>query len=84
MRVQTTEPWTRIVVSAVGLLVGTFSFFCYQIGAPVWIWATVGLGSAIFIGCGVFGRKAYLDRELQKMKGEGPARLLDAIIDRSI
>ena len=73
-----------MVIVGMGLFIGAFSFFCYQIGAPVWIWAAVGLGSAIFIGCGVFGRKAYLDRELQKMKGEGPARLLDAIIDGSI
>jgi len=79
--VQTVEPWKRILIIAIGLLGGAFSFVCYRLGAPVWIWAAFSLCSGIIVLCGAFGRKAYLDRELKKMGGEGPTRILDAIIN---
>jgi len=31
------------------------------------------------IFCGAFGRKAYIDRELQKMSDDWPRKILDAI-----
>lgn len=79
LHVQTVEPWKRILFITMGLLGGAFSFLCFRLGAPVWIWAAFALCSAIVVLCGAFGRKAYLDRELQKMKSEGATRLLDAI-----
>jgi hypothetical protein len=81
LRVQTVEPWKRILIMAISLLAGAFSFVCYRFGAPVWIWAAFTLCSAIILLCGAFGRKAYLDRELQKMRVDGPTRVLDAIIN---
>ncbi|MBL9167470.1 MAG: hypothetical protein JNN07_06985 [Verrucomicrobiales bacterium] len=81
LHVQTVEPWKRILIFAMGLLVGAFSFLCFRVGAPVWIWVGFALCSAVIVLCGAFGRKAYLDRELQKMKDEGATRLLDAIIN---
>jgi hypothetical protein len=79
LHVQTVEPWKRFLIITMGLLGGAFSFLCFRLGAPVWIWAVFALCSAIVVLCGAFGRKAYLDRELQKMKSEGATRLLDAI-----
>lgn len=81
LRVQTVEPWKRILIMAIGLLAGVFSFVCYRFGAPVWIWAALTLCSVIILLFGAFGRKAYLDRELQKMRVDGPTRILDAIIN---
>lgn len=81
LQVQTVEPWKRLFVIAMGLLIAAFAFVCYRGGAPVWFWVALAVCSTIVILCGAFGRKAYLDRELQKMKDEGPTRVLDAIIN---
>ena len=81
LHVQTVEPWKRILIITMGLVGGAFSLLCFRLGAPVWIWAAFALCSAIITLCGAFGRKEYLDRELQKIKDEGPSRLLDAIIN---
>lgn len=79
LHVQTVEPWKRIVIAVMGLLVGTFAFICFRGGAPWWIWVPFGLGSAFIVLCGAFGKKAYIDRELKKMSDDGPRRILDAI-----
>jgi hypothetical protein len=79
LHVQTVEPWKRVFVILLGLSGGVFSFVCYRGGAPIWIWTSFGLGSLAIILCGALGRKAYLDRELQKLKDDGPTRILDAI-----
>ena len=81
LRVQTVESWKRILIITLGLLGLAFSFLCFRHGAPWWIWTAFALCSTIVVFCGAFGRKAYLDRELQKMKDEGPTRVLDAIIN---
>jgi hypothetical protein len=79
LQVQTVEPWKRIVIAVLGLLVGLFALVCYRGGAPWWIWGPFGLGSIIVILCGAFGRKAYIDRELRKMSDDLPRKILDAI-----
>jgi len=79
LQVQTVEPWKRILISVLGLLVGLFALMCYRGGAPWWIWVPFGLGSVMVIFCGAFGRKAYIDRELQKMSDDWPRKILDAI-----
>lgn len=79
LRVQTVDSWKRILIIVMGLLGGGFTFMCYRGGAPMWVWVGFGLCSVVVVLCGVFGRKAYLDRELEKMTDEGPRRILDAI-----
>jgi hypothetical protein len=79
LKVQTVEPWKRVGISVMGLLVGALAYTCYRGGAPWWIWVPFGLGSIFIILCGLLGRKAYIDRELQKLTEDGPTRLLDAI-----
>ena len=79
LSVQTVEPWKRISIAVLGLLVGSFAAVCYRGGAPWWIWVAFGLTSAFVVLCGLSGRKAYIDRELQKLSKEGPRRILDAI-----
>jgi hypothetical protein len=81
LRVQTVEPWKRVLIMAIGVLVGAFSFMCYRFGAPEWLWAAFSLCAIIILLCGAFGRKSYLDRELQKLADDGPTRILDAIIN---
>jgi hypothetical protein len=81
LRIQTVEPWKRIVIVTIGLLFGALSLICYLKEAPVWIWAAFGLASAIIVLCGAFGRKAYLVRELKKLKDEAPSAILDAIVN---
>ncbi len=81
LRVQTVESWKRILFITLGLLVGAFSFLCFRLEAPWWLWAAFALGSAIIVFLGAFGRKACLDRELQKLKDEGPTTVLDAILN---
>jgi hypothetical protein len=79
LKVQTVEPWKRMLIIGMGLLGGVFSYVCYRGHAPVWIWGGFGLCSVAIILCGAFGRKAYLDRELQKLTDDISARILDAI-----
>ena len=81
MHVQTVELWKRGLVIVIGLLAGAFSFLCYRGGAPVWFWAVAAACSSAIILVGIVGRKAYLDRELQKLTEDGPVRILDAIIN---
>lgn len=81
LRVQTLEPWKRILIITLGLLFGAFSYLCFRLDSPWWLWAAFALGAVIIVCCGAFGRKAYLDREIQKMKDAGPTRVLDAIIN---
>ena len=79
LHVQTVEPWKRVFVIVLGLSGGVLSFVCYRGGAPIWIWTSFGVCSLAIVLRGVLGRKAYLDRELQKLKDDGPTRILDAI-----
>jgi fatty acid desaturase len=79
LSIQTVEPWKRIAIAVLGLLAGAFAVVCYRGGAPWWIWVPFGLASVTVVLCGVFGRKAYIDRELQKLSEEWPRRILDAI-----
>lgn len=64
-----------------GLAVGVIAYGCYWGGAPWWIWAPFGLGAVVIVLCGLLGRKAYIDRELQKLSEDMPTRILDAIIN---
>lgn len=84
LRVRTVEPWKRILIISMGLLVGAFSFLCFRLEAPWWVWGPFALGASVCIFCGAFGSKAYVDHELKKMKAEGPTRVLDAIINGMI
>jgi hypothetical protein len=84
LTVQTIEPWKRILFVVLGLPIAGLSFMCYRGGAPVWIWVAFALCSLVLVLCGAFGRKAYLDRELQKLRDEGPTRVLDAIVNALI
>ncbi len=81
LHVQTVGPWKRVLFIVAGLLAGLFSFVCYRGGAPVWFWVVVAACAAAVVLLGVFGRKAYLDRELRKFADDGPVRILDAIIN---
>lgn len=79
LHIQTVEPWKRVLFVALGLLCGLLPLFCYLKGAPVWIWVPFALGSVALVVLGAFGKKAYLNRELQKLGEEGPTRILDTI-----
>lgn len=79
LHVQTLEPWKRGIVVAIGLLTAAFAFVCYREGAPLWFWATATACALTVILAGVFGRKASLERELQKLAEDAPRRILDAI-----
>jgi hypothetical protein len=84
LRVQTVEPWKRIFVIGVGLFLGALSFLAFRSEAPMWVWGMFAIFSAFSVLCGAFGRKAYLDRELKKLKDAGPTAVLDAIISALI
>src|SRR5512133_2560333 len=79
LRVQIVEPWKRAFIVFLGILAAGFAFLCYRGGAPAWFWVAAGAAAAAVILIGVFGRKAYLDRELSKLKEDAPSRILDAI-----
>jgi hypothetical protein len=79
LHVQTLEPWKRGVVIAIGLLAAAFAVACYRGGAPLWFWGTAAAGALTIILAGAIGRKAYLERELQKLTEDAPRRILDAI-----
>ena len=79
LHVQTLEPWKRGMVIVIGLLAATFAFVCYRGGAPLWFLAAAAAGALAIILAGAFGRKVYLERELQKLTEDAPRRILDAI-----
>lgn len=79
LHVQTLEPWKRALVILVGLLAALFAFICCRGGAPLWFWALAGGCAMAIMLAGAFGRKAYLERELQKLAEDAPRRILDAI-----
>src|SRR5438093_9911098 len=56
LHVQTVEPWKRILIVTMGLVGGAFSFLCFRLGAPVWIWAAFALCSAIIATRPFFGQ----------------------------
>jgi len=79
LQVQTVEPWKRGVVIVIGLLAAAFALVCYRGGAPLWFWGSAVAGAMAIILAGAFGRKAYVERELQKLTQDAPRRILDAI-----
>ncbi len=79
LHVQTLEPWKRGVVIAIGLLAAAFAVVCSRGGAPLWFWASAAAGALAIILAGAFGRRVYLERELQKLTEDAPRRILDAI-----
>lgn len=79
LHVQTVETWKRILIIVFGLLGGALSFVSYRAGVPVWVWVVFGTCSLTIVVCGVCGRKAYLDRELEKLTDDGSGKILDAI-----
>ncbi len=81
LSVQTVEPWMRALFVAVGLAACGLAWVCLFAGAPWWIWVSFGLGGMGVGIVGLVGKKAYLERELQKLGRDGPTRIADAILN---
>lgn len=80
LSVQTVDPWKRAVFVALGLAVLGLAWLCLSAEAPWWLWVPFGIGGVAVVVLGLVGKKEYLDRELQKMREEGPTSIADAVL----
>jgi hypothetical protein len=77
LRVQTANPWARVLFVTLGLGAAGIVALCYSESGPWWVTGLFAIVGVALIGFGVFGRKDQVERELKKMTAE---RMADAVL----
>ena len=81
MPIQVADPWKRMGVLVLGLLLGSLAYVFHWSNGPQWLWLAVGSCSLAFVLWGAFGRRGRLGREINKMPDDWPKIILDAVIN---
>jgi hypothetical protein len=85
LRVQTVEPWKRIVLVALGLGMGGLAAFCFMHEEGRWFGALFGIGSLIMVWCGIRGSKKEVESLLKSFADSAAdnaaSRLLEGLLD---
>jgi hypothetical protein len=79
LKVQTGTPIFRAFLITLGLLCALLSYLVIQKGVPWYVLVITTICSVAFLWSGIFGSRRYVEKEMKKLGGDMPKRVLDAI-----